>query len=130
MQTSVDSLLQNRLVLEDILYFECHIADNHRKSEILHRTCSRICLAPLTFRIRAPFEKVLQDNIRSIDYQYLVLLNHKSWIEEAQRLGMVVNMWTPNSASDLMKCIVAGADCITTDNSDDLTNIIKTYFPD
>ena len=75
-------------------------------------------------------EKVLQDNIRSIDYQYLVLLNHKSWIEEAQRLGMVVNMWTPNSASDLMKCIVAGADCITTDNSDDLTNIIKTYFPD
>lgn len=59
-----------------------------------------------------------------------VLLNHKSWIEEAQRLSMVVNMWTPNSASDLMKCIVAGADCITTDNSDDLTNIIKTYFPD
>ena len=36
----------------------------------------------------------------------------------------------PNSESDLMKCIVAGADCITTDNSDDLTNIIKTYFPD
>ena len=29
-----------------------------------------------------------------------------------------------------MKCIVAGADCITTDNSDDLNNIIKTYFPD
>lgn len=75
-------------------------------------------------------ETVYQDNIRSIDYQYMVLLNNKAWIEEAQRLGMVVNMWTPNSGSDLMKCIVAGADCITTDNSDDLTNIIKTYFPD
>lgn len=64
-----------------------------------------------------------------IDYNFGLLLNtHRQWIDEAHGLGMVVNVWTPNSESDLMKCIVAGADCITTDNSDDLTNIIKTYF--
>ncbi len=72
---------------------------------------------------------LFENGIRSIDYNFGTLLNTKrAWIEEAHELGMVVNVWTPNSESDLLKCIAAGADCITTDNSDDLTNIISTYF--
>ena len=72
---------------------------------------------------------LFENGIRSIDYNFGTLLNTKrAWIEEAHGLGMVVNVWTPNNESDLLKCIAAGADCITTDNSDDLTNIINTYF--
>ena len=56
MEASVDSLFQNGLVFQNIFHFECHVADNHRKSEVLHRTCPRICLAPLPLRIRTPFE--------------------------------------------------------------------------
>ena len=38
----VDGLVEKGLVREDVLHLKSHVADDHRKSEALHRTGSRI----------------------------------------------------------------------------------------
>ena len=51
MEASVNGLFEDVLILKNVLNLKSHIADNHRKSKILHRTGPRICLAPLALGI-------------------------------------------------------------------------------
>jgi glycerophosphoryl diester phosphodiesterase len=53
--------------------------------------------------------------ITGIDYHLKVLQKNKNWIEEAQKLGMTVNVWTVNAEADMKEMIAAGVDFITTD---------------
>ncbi|MDE6369574.1 MAG: glycerophosphodiester phosphodiesterase, partial [Muribaculaceae bacterium] len=63
---------------------------------------------------RAP-ASVLDAGIRSVDYSSGAYTNNPGWIKEARNLGMIVNVWTINSAIDILKFIGQGVDYITTD---------------
>ena len=52
--------------------------------------------------------------ISGIDYEYPVFYEHPEWIEEAHKLGMVVNTWTVNKEEDMRKLLELGVDQITT----------------
>lgn len=53
--------------------------------------------------------------ITCLDYKPAVFAEKTSWIAEAQQLGMVVNVWTVNTESDIQEMINQGVDFITTD---------------
>lgn len=57
----------------------------------------------------------IADGIKSIDYNSGVLYNKLSWITDAQARNMIVNVWTINTASDMLNFIGLGVDYITTD---------------
>lgn len=71
---------------------------------------------------------VLADGIRSIDYSYTAFGSHPEWIEQGRRLGMVVNVWTVNSASEMLKYTGMGVDYITTDAPATLVELNKKTF--
>ena len=60
MQALVDRLFQQLRIIDDVLDFQSHVADDHRKSEILHRARPRNRLAPFPLRVASalkdPFE--------------------------------------------------------------------------
>ncbi len=60
-------------------------------------------------------ETVKSAGICSVDYSMGAYDNHPEWIKEARRLGMIVNVWTVNSANDMLRFIAQGAHYITTD---------------
>lgn len=51
-----------------------------------------------------------------ISYSVDALKRVTRWIDEAQRLGLKVNIWTVNSAEDATWAVKQGVDYITTDN--------------
>ena len=51
-----------------------------------------------------------------IDYRFSVLKKKPSWIKQAQKLKMEVNVWTVNKEEDIRWCIQNGVDYITTDD--------------
>lgn len=61
--------------------------------------------------------------ITGIDYHIGAMRKHPEWYREARELGMTVNVWTVNSAADMIECIRSGADYVTTDQPDLLTGI-------
>lgn len=65
--------------------------------------------------------------VTGIDYHMSVFRKNPEWIEQAQTLGMVVNVWTVNSDEDLRYFIEAGADYITTDRPDRLMEILPQH---
>ncbi|MBR5455225.1 MAG: hypothetical protein IKV60_05475, partial [Rikenellaceae bacterium] len=73
------------------------------------------------------------DGIRGIDYEYGKLLTtNRSWIKQAHDLGMFVNAYTVNNSADMLRCIAAGVDFITTDNCpllQSLTNVTYVIPP-
>lgn len=52
--------------------------------------------------------------INGLDYHFNVLKKNPEWIEEAHKLGMIVNSWTVDNAADMMWLIENGVDLITT----------------
>lgn len=60
-----------------------------------------------------------------IDYNIGVLKKNPHWIKEAQKLGMIVNVWTVNDAENLQWCVDQGVDFITTDNPEEAARIIS-----
>lgn len=66
--------------------------------------------------------------IMCADFGYEYLFNNKTIITSAHDLGMVVNAWTVNSGNDMKKAIGLGVDYITTDNPDDLKEILDRLF--
>ena len=61
----------------------------------------------------------------AIDYNYKILKKKKAWIQQAQKLGLTVNVWTVNKDEDIRWCIQNGVDFITTDQPVLVKNIIK-----
>lgn len=72
--------------------------------------------------------KVKADGIRSIDYSTTAFANHPEWIRQALDLGVIVNVWTVNSVSDMMRYIGMGADYITTDAPATLETLCERKF--
>ncbi len=67
--------------------------------------------------------------IKGLDYEYNRLLTtNRKWIAEAKEVGVFINMYTVNNAADMMKCIAAGADYITTDNCPLLKSLVAMDF--
>lgn len=59
---------------------------------------------------------VLAQGIKSIDYSTGAYASNPTWIKEARKLGMIVNVWTVNSAPEMINYMAQGVDYITTDN--------------
>jgi len=68
------------------------------------------------------------DGIRSIDYNSGAFNNHPEWISQARDLGMITNVWTVNSAPDMLKFMGLGVDYITTDDPALLTDLCTKSF--
>ena len=60
MQCFVDGLVQQCLVLDDGFHLQGHVADNHRKGEVLHRPCARNGLEPFTLRVGTAVQYALE----------------------------------------------------------------------
>lgn len=71
---------------------------------------------------------LLSKGINCIDYAYTDLFSNPALFDQAHSLGMMVNIWTVNSTSDMMRAIGLGADFITTDRPDLLTDIVERFF--
>lgn len=61
------------------------------------------------------------------DYEMGLLRNNLSWIQEAHDLGMIVNVWTVNSASDIIEFMKDGVDFVTTNDPETALDI-KAHF--
>ncbi|MCI1640520.1 MAG: DUF5110 domain-containing protein [Bacteroidales bacterium] len=59
-------------------------------------------------------EELHNYGITGIDYELHTLLKHPEYVSQAHSLGMAVNSWTVNKASDIRKMIDLNVDCITT----------------
>jgi glycerophosphoryl diester phosphodiesterase len=63
--------------------------------------------------------KELKDlGFSGLDYNWLVMNDHPEYYAEAKRLGLMVNVWTVNSAEMIMDIAAQGAGFITTDIPD------------
>lgn len=60
-----------------------------------------------------------------IDYSLRTMRRHPEWIKECHDAGLLVNIWTVNTADDLQWCIDMGADLITTNNPLLLQQMLK-----
>ena len=55
-------------------------------------------------------------NVNGISYSLGILRKNLHWIEEAQKIGMTVNVWTLYHEVDMLEMITAKVNFITTDN--------------
>ena len=65
--------------------------------------------------------------ISGIDYEYPVFYEHPEWVEEAHKLGMVVNTWTVNKEEDMRKLLELGVDQLTTNEPLLAAKVIKEF---
>lgn len=68
-------------------------------------------------------EGLVSGGINCIDFSYADLIAHPEYISKAHSLGMEVNIWTVNAATDMARAIALGVDYITTDNPDQLMQL-------
>lgn len=73
-------------------------------------------------------ESLAGEGIKSCDFSYSYMFQHKDLFERAHGLGMKVNIWTINTSYDMTKAIGLGADYITTDRPEHLSEIIERLF--
>lgn len=69
--------------------------------------------------------QILYEGGRGIDYQIGILKQHKEWIEECHKMGLLVNVWTVDSEEDMEWCINQGVDFITTNEPETLQKLIN-----
>lgn len=67
------------------------------------------------------------DGITGIDYSISEFRNHPEWVKAAKDLGMVVNVWTVNSISDMAEMTNLGVQFITTDKPLDAQTVADYY---
>lgn len=60
-----------------------------------------------------------------VDYNYEVIRQNSSWLEEARDLGMTVNVWTVDDRKVMQEMIGKGVDYITTDEPEKLQLLIR-----
>ncbi len=65
--------------------------------------------------------------IKSIDYQMSVFNSNPTWIADAKAKGIVVNVWTVNTDSELVSAVAKGVDRITTDNPDRIAELAELF---
>lgn len=70
-------------------------------------------------------KELKEKGINGIDYNHKVLSKHPEWIQEAQQLGMKVNVWTVNNMEVAQKMIDLKVDYITTDHPKQTQELIR-----
>lgn len=60
----------------------------------------------------------------NMDYHYKVFEKHPTWIQEAQSLGITVNVWTVNDEEVMQSLIEQGVNFITTDKPLELNRLL------
>ena len=65
--------------------------------------------------------------ITGIDYHYSVFDEHPEWVEEAHKLGMIVNAWTVNKEEDIHRMLDLGVDHITTNEPLLAASLIEAF---
>lgn len=73
---------------------------------------------------RAP-EELHRMGLTGIDYHISKFKAHPEWVEEAQRLGMNVNVWTVDNPDDIRAMKALGVDYITTNEPALCESIVK-----
>ncbi len=68
-------------------------------------------------QVRTPAQLCKDGNI-SIDYMSTILQNNPTFIDDAHKLGLIVNVWTISSNEEIGEWINKGVDMITTDTPD------------
>ncbi|MDE5595638.1 MAG: hypothetical protein K2I89_08720 [Muribaculaceae bacterium] len=71
---------------------------------------------------------VLADGIKSVDYSSSAYASHPTWIKDARKAGMIVNVWTINSTAEMLNYISQGVDYITTDYPAVLRELTQKTF--
>lgn len=64
-----------------------------------------------------------------IDYSIKVMRKHPEWVKQCHDLGLLVNVWTVNSEDDMKWCIDHEVDFITTNEPEQLQQLLTTYKP-
>ncbi len=70
-------------------------------------------------------QKIKADNLTGIDYRMSEYKENDTWIKDAQKLGLSVNVWTIDKKEDMIYFLDKGVDYITTDSPDLLLEVWK-----
>lgn len=65
--------------------------------------------------------------INGIDYHFSVFDEHPDWVEQAHQLGMIVNVWTVDKETDILRMLKLGVDQITTNEPELAQRLIKDF---
>ncbi len=68
-------------------------------------------------------ERVKNDGLTGVDYHISFYKKFSSWIKDAHKMSLSVNVWTVNKQEDMVYFINEGADYITTDFPEQLLEI-------
>lgn len=68
--------------------------------------------------------------LTGFDYTLKNVRENPTWIDEAHKLGLTVNLWTLNSEADIKECNRIGADYVTTNEPERARAIKKAFEAD
>lgn len=71
---------------------------------------------------------VKADGISGIDYSAANFASHPTWIEDARKIGVLVNVWTVNSTSAMSSYISQGVDFLTTDYPQEAKKLLSRKY--
>ena len=69
--------------------------------------------------------EIKQLGFTGIDYHFSLFEKNPTWIEEAHKLGLIVNAWTVNKEKDMQMLLNQKIDYITTDQPELLQQLIQ-----
>lgn len=102
----------------DYIAFRQHVCN-----ELVRLTPSGTSVSYLGGNLTPEYVKGL--GYTGISYSVEALKRVPRWIDEAQRLGLSVNIWTVNSAEDAQWAVSKGVDYITTDKPSTIKKYVK-----
>ena len=70
-------------------------------------------------------KQLKEQGFYGLDYNQGILKKNADWIEQAQKLGLVVNVWTVNAEKDMDKFLADKVDYITTNEPELLLTKVK-----
>ncbi|MBO5764623.1 MAG: glycerophosphodiester phosphodiesterase [Bacteroidales bacterium] len=74
---------------------------------------------------KIPPKELKEMGIMGLDYHYSQIQKNPQWIEEAHKLGMIVNVWTVNKPELIKEMIDLKVDFITTDAPELVLEMLK-----
>lgn len=74
---------------------------------------------------KIPPKELKEMGIMGLDYHYSQIQKNPQWIEEAHKLGMIVNVWTVNKPELIKEMIDLKVDFITTDAPELVLGMLK-----
>ena len=72
--------------------------------------------------------EVKEKGLNGVDYHYQVFFDHPEWVEEAHKLGMIVNTWTVDKEEDIRRVLELGVDQVTTNEPELAQRLIAEFM--